>query len=176
MNESAEADNGASRASAFTDGNDNILQIHEIADLKLNPLLVSLAGCRSAGGVVSAGEGVKGLAQAFIYAGANCVLASMLDVPDRLTRDFINDFYTYVARGIRLDESLRLAQLKAKNSKGKISSPGIWSCFVLIGNSEAAFVPLGQREMKDQPAMLYVVIYIAIGVIILLLIFRLLAW
>ena len=48
--------------------------------------LVTLAACRSAGGVLAHGEGITGLTQAFLHAGATSVLAAQADVPDRLAR------------------------------------------------------------------------------------------
>jgi len=116
---------------------DGIVQWNEILALDLQASLVAISGCRSAQGVVSSGEGVRGLSQAFIYSGANCVLASMLDVPDRETSRFMEYFYKEVSKGISFDESLRLAQLKAMKTEGVLSSPSVWGAFSLIGSADA---------------------------------------
>jgi len=129
---------------------DGIVQWNEILALDLQASLVAISGCRSAQGVVSSGEGVRGLSQAFIYSGANCVLASMLDVPDRETSRFMEYFYREVSKGISFDESLRLAQLKAMKMEGVLSSPSVWGAFSLIGSADARAIEIEESQVPKR--------------------------
>jgi CHAT domain-containing protein/Tfp pilus assembly protein PilF len=78
---------------------DGLLQWDEVAALSLQASLVSLASCRSASGVLAVGDGVVGLTQAFLHAGASCVLATLGDVPDDSARRFMLAFYDRLRQG-----------------------------------------------------------------------------
>ena len=114
---------------------DGIVQWGEILELDVRSDLVVLSGCRSAKGAVSNGMGIEGLGNAFIYAGSNCVLASLFDVPDVEASRFMDLFYRQVAKGVGFADALRFAQLKAAASSGAISRPSVWGGFVLIGEA-----------------------------------------
>ncbi|MCX5753457.1 MAG: CHAT domain-containing protein, partial [Candidatus Krumholzibacteria bacterium] len=77
---------------------DGILQWQEIAALKLNAALVTLSACRTAGGVLSYGEGMSGLTEAFLYAGGGCVLAAQLDIPDDLAGEMMVEYYRNIKK------------------------------------------------------------------------------
>jgi CHAT domain-containing protein/tetratricopeptide (TPR) repeat protein len=111
---------------------DGLLQWHEIAGLDLQADLVTLAACRSARGVTTAGEGVTGLAEAFLHGGSRCVLAALSDVPDRAAGRILDRFYRELGRGATAAEALRRAQLDASNS----SSPDWAGSFVLVGDGQ----------------------------------------
>src|SRR5260370_41915710 len=64
---------------------DGFLQARDIFNLKLNADLVVLSACQTALGKEVRGEGLVGLARAFMYAGAPRVLASLWRVPDQAT-------------------------------------------------------------------------------------------
>ncbi len=67
---------------------------HEIYALDLPAELVVLSACDTARGRWIPGEGVvAGLPRAFLYAGAERVLVSLWAVPDRTTRELMEDFY-----------------------------------------------------------------------------------
>jgi hypothetical protein len=53
-----------------TDPDNRFLQMYEIANLKLNADLVVLSACKSGQGKLHQGEGVTGLARAFLCAGS----------------------------------------------------------------------------------------------------------
>ncbi len=92
---------------------DGLLQWHEVAALPLEASLVTLASCHSAGGVLTYGEGITGLTQAFLYAGGTSVLAAQTDVPDRFSRRLMLEFYRHLREGDSAGEALRAAQLAA---------------------------------------------------------------
>ncbi len=111
---------------------DGLLQWHEIAELGLRADLVTLASCRSARGPRAAGEGVAGLAQAFLHGGGRCVLAALADVPDQAAGGVMQGFYEELAAGASAAEALRRAQLQAL-----AEAPTGWPAlggFVLVGD------------------------------------------
>jgi len=117
---------------------DGILQWHEIAALKLNAALVTLSACRSAGGVLSYGEGISGLTQAFLYAGGGCVLAAQLDIPDDLAGEMMIEYYRNIRKGLDASAALSAAQRAAIAKGGPIASPAVWGAFVAIGDGASA--------------------------------------
>ena len=129
------------RADSTTEGGeDGILQWHEIASLSAGPALVVLSACRSAGGVIATGEGVMGLTQAFLHAGAACVLASRVDIPDRFASRFMTAFYRKLGEGGDAAGALGAAQ---REMAGAAVDPALWSGFVLVG--DGAVAPVARR-------------------------------
>ncbi|MGD8414371.1 MAG: CHAT domain-containing tetratricopeptide repeat protein, partial [Candidatus Latescibacterota bacterium] len=121
-------------ANGPTAGEDGLLQWHEIAGLRLNAKLVTLSACRAAGGVLSHGEGITGLTQAFLYAGGDCVLASFIDVPDRFAGKFMEAFYRHLNSGVTGAQALRSAQIEASGWSYSAHGPPLWGSFALIGD------------------------------------------
>jgi CHAT domain-containing protein len=117
---------------------DGILQWHEIAALKLNAALVTLAACRTAGGVLSRGEGISGLTEAFLYAGAGCVLAAQFDVPDALSGEMMVEYYRGIRRGLGAAAALSAAQRAALARKDALGRPAVWGAYVAIGDGASA--------------------------------------
>lgn len=113
---------------------DDLLQWGEAAALHLSASLVTLASCRSAGGVLSAGEGVTGLTQAFLFAGGTCVLAAQGDIGDEYSRRFMLSFYEHLRRGETAAEALRRVQLELVSLEPAASRRTDWADFVLIGD------------------------------------------
>lgn len=130
-------------------GEDGLLQWNEAASLDLGTSLVTLASCRSARGPLAAGEGVTGLTQAFLFAGASCVLAAQTDVGDAYSRRFMLDFYRQLRDGDPAAEALRHAQLAAAadDSTGRAA----WADFVLVGDGSVTVVadaPTGRAHLR----------------------------
>lgn len=110
---------------------DGFLDTEEVLALNLNADLVVLSSCRSGGGRVYNGEGVDGLAQAFLYAGGRAVLCSLWSVADQQeTVTMMKEIYTNLKAGKPAPDALRAAQLKMIRA-GK--PPFYWAPFVLIG-------------------------------------------
>jgi CHAT domain-containing protein len=113
---------------------DGLLQWHEITSLKLNARLVTLSACRAAGGVLAYGEGITGLSQAFLYAGAGCVLASFIDVPDLYAGRFMSAFYRHIDDGFTAAAALKAAQNEAMIWTDTPGGPALWGSFALVGD------------------------------------------
>jgi CHAT domain-containing protein len=113
---------------------DGFLSTNEIYNLNLPADLVVLSGCRTGLGRELRGEGILGLARAFMYAGAPRVLVSLWDVSDQSTAELMSNFYKAMLGNKRLSPAaaLRSAQLEMQKST-RWSAPYFWSAFVLQG-------------------------------------------
>jgi CHAT domain-containing protein len=115
-----------------------LLELHDIYELKLNADLVVLSACETALGRAVHGEGLIGLTQGFLYAGARSVLAALWPVPDRATAEFMGRFYQYMlTERLSPPEALRRAQLSLA-AESRWRSPYFWGAFVLVGDWKAS--------------------------------------
>jgi len=124
---------GASAALALTPSptDDGLLNSNEIARLRLQASLVLLSACRTIGGEVIAGEGVRGLTSAFLQAGARSVVATAWRVNDRDVVPVVSALYRELAQRQAVGAALRSAQLAAIRRK---VSPTVWGAFTLVGD------------------------------------------
>ena len=106
----------------------------DIYALDLNADLVVLSACETALGRNIRGEGLLGLTQGFLYAGAKGVVASLWPVADRATAELMRRFYDHMLRdGLLPADALRRAQSSIA-AEPRWSHPYYWSAFVLIGD------------------------------------------
>lgn len=73
--------------------NDGYLTLPEVSFLRLNAQAVVLSACQTGKGRRDRGEGVSGLARAFLYAGSKGVVCSLWSVDDVRTAELMADFY-----------------------------------------------------------------------------------
>ena len=111
------------------DGEDGLLRVPEIASLELGADLVVLAGCDTGLGRQVRGEGLLGLTQAFLDAGARRLVVTLWQVPDRGTERLMTRFYREL-RQTDPAEALARAQRKAIESG---EAPFAWAPFVVVG-------------------------------------------
>jgi CHAT domain-containing protein len=115
---------------------DGFLRLHDVYELRLGAELVVLSACETALGKQIAGEGLIGLSQGFLYAGAKSVLASLWEIDDRATADFMSAFYRrLVGEGMRPAAALRAAQLGLAQTD-EWRAPYYWAAFQLQGSFE----------------------------------------
>jgi CHAT domain-containing protein len=115
-------------------GQDGYLRLDDIYNLRLDADLVVLSACDTALGREVRGEGLIGLTQGFMAAGARSLVASLWQVPDRATAELMARFYGHLLNdGLRPAEALRRAQLWAA-SEPRYRDPYFWGGFVLVGD------------------------------------------
>ncbi len=112
---------------------DGILSVSNVTSLRLNARVVVLDACDTALGKHFAGEGVLSLSRAFLYAGADRVIAARWPVEDEFAATFLTAFYRSTWRdGLSPPAALRQAQLILRRDP-RWSSPFYWAAFVLQG-------------------------------------------
>lgn len=117
------------------DGHDGRLEAWEIASLDLHAELAVLSACASALGRPVAGEGLVGLVQAFLDAGARDVVATLWPIADRGSAEFMRAFYAELRRASPVRALARARrQMLARGGPG--AHPYYWAAFVLIGAPE----------------------------------------
>ena len=119
-------------ALAPADAEDGLLQMHEIRRLRLNANVVILSACESGLGQRVTGEGVVGLAHAFLTAGAQSVLATLWRVDDQSSAQLMGGFHRSLARQGSAAQALRQAKLGLLRDAAT-SHPFYWAGFVLTG-------------------------------------------
>jgi CHAT domain-containing protein len=113
---------------------DGFLRLSDIYNLNLDADLVVLSACETALGREVRGEGLIGLTQGFMAAGARSLVASLWRVPDRATAELMAKFYGFMLNdGMRPAEALRAAQLWSA-AQPRTRHPYFWGGFVLVGD------------------------------------------
>lgn len=119
--------------SADQDGN---LEVQEVYGLNLaNANLVVLSACESGEGVLSNGDDIVGLPQAFLYAGAPAVVTSLWKIDDVASSTLMIAFYRHLRAGETTATALQAAQ-KEVLAQAKWRSPYYWAAFSLNGDDQ----------------------------------------
>ncbi len=105
------------------------LYARDIADLRLEPDLVTISACRSAGSKAYSGEGLVGFAWAFLEAGAHNVVAGIWNVDDAAAPLIMEELYKQWRGGASAPFALRRAKLKLMRSGGAFRKPYYWGAF-----------------------------------------------
>ncbi len=118
-------------------GEDGRLEVHEVFGLDLHARLVVLSACQTAVGAgaladVPTGDDWVGLVEAFLYAGAANVMATLWPVEDRATAGLMGDFYGELAAGRPEAVALAAAQRAALRNSAT-ADPFYWAGFTLSG-------------------------------------------
>jgi CHAT domain-containing protein len=106
------------------------LYARDIVGIPLRADLVTLSACRSAGSRTYAGEGLVGLAWAFLSAGAANVVAGLWNVEDSSTAELMKELYRGLKQGRDPAESLRAAKLGLLRSETDQRKPYYWAPFM----------------------------------------------
>jgi len=108
-----------------------VLRAVDVYSWPLAARLVTLSACQTALGQDVQGEGIVGLARAFIYAGARDVVCSLWPVSDESTATLMTAFYEALAKGATVEQALQQAQ-SALPQTGENSHPFYWAGFVAV--------------------------------------------
>jgi CHAT domain-containing protein len=120
---------------------DGFLNTHEIYNLKLKARLAVLSACETGSGRLQKGEGVMSLARGFIYAGCPSIVMTLWQVEDKSGVEIMRNFYTYLSKGKRKDEALRMAKLKHLEISDPLTAhPHYWLGYVNIGNPASLYI------------------------------------
>ena len=118
---------------------DGFLRSYEVQTMTLKADLVVLSACESALGEQMRGEGLVGLPQSFLEAGAQGVLVSLWEMEDRATREWMSHFYRHLfAEGKGAAAALRYAQAAMQQTE-RWRDPYYWSGFVFLGDWRTFF-------------------------------------
>jgi CHAT domain-containing protein len=113
---------------------DALLRLANIYDLRLNADLLVLSACETALGREIRGEGLVGLAQGFLYAGARSLVVSLWRVPDRATSELMSRFYRYLfEEELSPADALRRAKLSVASER-RWRDPYFWAAMMLVGD------------------------------------------
>jgi hypothetical protein len=143
----AEVDPQRPWKSAFVFGDDVEPVLVAAADVVVRDLtarLAFLSSCGSAGGAILAGEGVAGLASAFLAAGVPTVVAALWPVDDATTHRFVTAFYDGLATGLPPAAALTAAREALRRDPAS-HHPFYWAGFVVLGDGSEP-VPLQPRR------------------------------
>jgi CHAT domain-containing protein/Tfp pilus assembly protein PilF len=109
------------------------LRLYDLYNLKLSADLVVLSACQTALGKEIRGEGLVGLTRGFMYAGAPRVVASLWQIDDRATAEFMKRFYEgMLGQKLRPAAALRAAQVSMSQDP-RWHQPHYWAAFTLQG-------------------------------------------
>lgn len=107
------------------------LYARDIIKTKIHPELVTISTCYGAGTRQYSGEGLVGLAWAFMRVGAHQVVAALWEVDDSASADLMDQFYGELTKGKSAAEALRDGKLAMLHSKGPRRRPYYWASLQL---------------------------------------------
>jgi CHAT domain-containing protein/predicted negative regulator of RcsB-dependent stress response len=111
------------------------LYARDIVQQRIKADLVTISACYGSGTRAYAGEGLVGLAWAFLRAGAHNVVSALWEVNDDSTPLLMDKFYAELAAGKAPDDALRNAKLSLIHSTGVYRKPFYWATFQLYAGS-----------------------------------------
>jgi CHAT domain-containing protein/Tfp pilus assembly protein PilF len=116
---------------------DGIFKLYgrDIVKIPIKADVVTISACYGAGERTYSGEGLVGLAWAFMRAGAHRVIAGLWKVDDQSTPELMNNFYAELKNGTRVAAALRDAKLKMVHSTSVYRLPYYWASLQLYSGS-----------------------------------------
>jgi CHAT domain-containing protein len=90
-----------------------------------------LSGCRTTGPDVDGTDGLRGFTAPLLLNGAQAVVATQWNLPDRSAAEMMRDFHARLAAGDEAGTALHLAK-RRQLELGR--PPATWAVFQLIGD------------------------------------------
>ena len=119
--------------SRFPQKKDYNLKMSDVQAANLRARLVVLSFCHSGRGRIFKGEGVVGIARAFLAAGARSVLVTLWRIDDIATMVFMKSFYQHLKEGNTASGALHQSMKSFRGSE-EYSEMRYWAPFQLIGD------------------------------------------
>ena len=120
-------------SSKFPQRKDYVLTMSDVQAAYLRAQLVVLSCCHSGRGRVLEGEGVVGIARAFLAAGARFVLVALWPIDDEATMMFMKSFYRHLKEGKTASAAVQQPMKFIRESE-QFSEMRYWAPFQLIGD------------------------------------------
>ena len=121
----------------------------EIAGSDQTDRVVVLAACRGANTLTVDGEGPKALADAFLAAGAQAVVAQLWPIRDDHALQFNEALYTELSRGVTIGDAVHTARNRMREAGLPAQA---WAGTVVLGNPHAT--PLKPSAARPVPLWL----------------------
>ncbi|HEV8434796.1 MAG TPA: CHAT domain-containing protein [Thermoanaerobaculia bacterium] len=118
-----------------SDGEGYKLYARDVVAHKIKAQLVTISSCHGAGRRTYHGEGLVGLAWAFLRAGSHEVIASLWEANDRATSNLMDSMYSAIEAGHDPVDALRIAKLQLLHSKTIYRKPFYWAPFAVYTGS-----------------------------------------
>ncbi len=112
---------------------DSRLTPDDVYNFTLDADLVTLSACRTAAGRELSGEGLLSFSHAFLYAGANRVMATQWSVDDQATAAFMRLFYESLLTRQRTPGEALADAREGLRKQARWAHPWYWAGFTLIG-------------------------------------------
>ncbi len=110
---------------------DRRLSLLDLYEMRLRAELAVLSGCGTGLSDVQGSEELVGLTRGLLFAGARSVLATLWDVNDESTAEFMRRFYGRLTAGLAPAAAVREAMIALRND---YPHPYYWAPFVLTGH------------------------------------------
>ena len=120
-------------SSKFPQRKDYIFKMSDVQAANLRARLVVLSCCHSGRGRILNGEGVVGIARAFLAAGARSVLVALWEIDDKATMVFMKSFYQHLKEGKAASAAVQQSMKFLRESE-QFSETRYWAPFQLIGD------------------------------------------
>ncbi|XP_074637023.1 uncharacterized protein LOC141895164, partial [Acropora palmata] len=119
--------------SKFPQKKDFVLKMSDVLAANLGARLVVLSCCHSGKGRILKGEGVVGIARAFLASGARSVLISLWAIDDEATTMFMKSFYQHLKEGKTASVAVHQT-MKSLGESENFSEMRYWAPFQLLGD------------------------------------------
>lgn len=107
------------------------LYARDILQHPLNARLVTISACYGSGTRSYSGEGLVGLAWAFLRAGAHNVIGALWEVTDESSPRLMDKLYVGISQGLDPTAALRNAKLSILHGNERTRAPFYWAAFDL---------------------------------------------
>ena len=129
---------------AHPERGDGFLTMADVLGLTLDADVISLSACQTGDGVYTRGDGVRGLTQAFMYAGTPVVSVTLWELNDVSAPKITAAFYAALKNGESAANALRDAKLALLHGKRELlRDPYFWSPVVIFGDGNLTRTPSG---------------------------------